>query len=277
VPQPDGRVAKVPKIGIAPTINASVTDPRTWHDLSRCYRSVLLRPHFVSGVGFVLTEDLGWAGLDLDRCLDGGRPKPWAQTILDLFPPETWWEVTPSGRGLRSIVRARPPFTGSKVGYHDGAVEAYRTARFLTITGRLYDPETKPQVVEAQHAIDRLLELVPFPALQAAARPAPGVSLADHLAPPDPAWISGLLELSPTFGAAWHGRRGWVRADGSPDVSRYEMSAILCALGVGFDDPAAARIATAVRLRLGGDVRTSAARMQTQLAKTHLWLARGAA
>ena len=60
-----------------------------------------------AGVGFVLTEDDDYTGIDLDKCRDPVTEKLdlWAEDIVALG--ETYWETSPSGTGLRAIVRGR--------------------------------------------------------------------------------------------------------------------------------------------------------------------------
>jgi hypothetical protein len=85
-----------------------------------------------AGVGFVLTEDDGYTGIDLDKCRDPetGKLDLWAEDIVALG--ETYWELSPSGTGLRAIVRGKIAKT---VKCDTAHVEVYRSLRYLTITG----------------------------------------------------------------------------------------------------------------------------------------------
>lgn len=110
---------------------ASPTDPRSWSSFDEAWRA-----HFVdgrhAGLGFVLRGDGdGLVGIDIDNCcaLDGAVA-PWANKIIEALP--TYWERSPSGRGLHSWGLAHWPLPGVK----RGRIEIYCNKRYLTITGR---------------------------------------------------------------------------------------------------------------------------------------------
>lgn len=87
----------------------------------------------VSGpVGFVLGR--GSACLDLDHCLDGGTLAPWAAEVVAAHP-DAYVEVSPSGTGLH--VWGRAP---ESRGWRRGGVEAYSSGRYITVTGRVWQP-----------------------------------------------------------------------------------------------------------------------------------------
>lgn len=131
--------------------SASTTDPRTW----TAHTAVLAayQAGGWSGIGLVLTDDDDLAGIDLDHCRDpdSGRVEPWALEIAQTI--NSYTEASPSGTGLRIIVRAKLPAGGRK----RGNVEVYESGRYLTITGHRLDgaPETvehRQAEVEAFHA-----------------------------------------------------------------------------------------------------------------------------
>lgn len=114
--------------------NAGVNWPNTWSNFPHTYTVYLMHraqgvTGGIHGIGFVLTADDPFVGLDLDRCVDEGHLSPWAQDILNQVPSYT--EVSPSGTGLRILVTA-PDFTQSRRRAH---VEIYSRERFLTLTG----------------------------------------------------------------------------------------------------------------------------------------------
>jgi putative DNA primase/helicase len=126
---------------------ASPTNPEHWITYREAVEALERvddkgKPIF-SGFGFALTGDLGLVAWDLDHCID---PKSlvldeFAQKILDQVPSYT--EVTPSGTGLRIILRGDIPADGKK----SGNVECYKDKRYVTITGNHY-PNTPEQVLE---------------------------------------------------------------------------------------------------------------------------------
>ena len=116
--QPDGQVAKV-------------NDPATWTTYDAAMHSY--QSSGWDGIGSVVTDQDGFAGIDLDKCLDeNGTPEPWAQKIVDAIP--SYWEVSPSGRGLRAWCQGKLPQGGRK----QGKIEMYDVARYLTVTGHVF-------------------------------------------------------------------------------------------------------------------------------------------
>lgn len=117
---------------------ASTTDPGTWSTFEEaaayCAREDL------SGVGYVLSSDDPYVGVDLDGCRDpaSGKIQPWAKAVMRRL--NSYTEISPSGTGLRIFIRGElPPY-----GRRKGQIEIYSQARFLTITGDhvLGHPET---------------------------------------------------------------------------------------------------------------------------------------
>ena len=88
------------------------------------------------GVGFVLTPEDRFAMVDLDHCLDSasGNIEAWASDIVDQL--RSYTEITPSGVGLRVIVKATLPVGGRKRGMGSGGgLELYDRLRYMTMTG----------------------------------------------------------------------------------------------------------------------------------------------
>ena len=104
---------------------ASSTNSATWSDFDTAAASAV-----GVGLGFVLNGD-GIVCVDLDHCLDGrGRLTPWAAELL-ADCPDTYVDVSPSGRGLHvwgfgTVVKGRK----------SGNVEVYGTSRYLTVTAK---------------------------------------------------------------------------------------------------------------------------------------------
>ena len=114
--------------------NAGVSWPNTWSNFEHTYMVYLMyrtqmAPVGIAGIGFVLTADDPFVGLDLDACLDQGQLLSWAQPLIEQVPSYT--EVSPSGTGLRVLVTS-PDFQQN--GRRDD-LEIYSHDRFLTLTG----------------------------------------------------------------------------------------------------------------------------------------------
>ena len=67
--------------------------------------------------------------MDGSRNRENGEIEPWAEKIMNFL--NSYSEVSPSGTGLRVIVKARLPSTHRK----KGVFEVYDENRFLTLTG----------------------------------------------------------------------------------------------------------------------------------------------
>jgi hypothetical protein len=126
---------------------AASTDPSTWAAFEV---AVAFAEHErMGGIGFVVTNDDPYVGVDLDHCRDDdtGAIEEWAAVIA--MQLDSYTEISPSGTGLRIFVRGElPPF-----GKRKGHVEMYQHARFLTVTGNHL--EGSPEAIE-----DRCSELL---------------------------------------------------------------------------------------------------------------------
>jgi primase-polymerase (primpol)-like protein len=60
------------------------------------------------GIGFILKPEDGIIALDLDRVLTDGMLVQWARRLIDL-QPGTYWEISPSGNGVRCFVKGGLP------------------------------------------------------------------------------------------------------------------------------------------------------------------------
>lgn len=99
----------------------------------------------------MLCDDDDIAGVDIDHRIVDGEIDP--EVLAELEALDTYAERSPSGDGLRAIVRARLPSQGCKT----GNFEIYETGRYLTITGQHLEGsptaiENRQAEVEAFHA-----------------------------------------------------------------------------------------------------------------------------
>jgi hypothetical protein len=157
----DGRITKMP-IKATTGEPAKSNDPATWTDFeSACDGAVGLG---ASGIGFCFSEDDGLVGIDLDVCFkpDKKTLEEWALVILHKF--SSYAEISPSGRGLKIWCRGKIP-KGYKInlGEKDPTInkapglEVYTTGRYFTVTGDRWEGLPQADVVEAQAAIDWLV------------------------------------------------------------------------------------------------------------------------
>ncbi len=117
---------------------AKVNDPMTWSTFEAVKVAYLGPFNAFDGIGFVFAHQSGLVGIDLDNCVsDDGSIAPWAARILaELL---TYWEYSPSGRGLHGILAGALPAAygdGAKRSLAGGAgIEVYQDRRFFTVTG----------------------------------------------------------------------------------------------------------------------------------------------
>jgi hypothetical protein len=132
---------------------ALVNNPKTWATFDVALAAV--RRLGLDGVGLVLTgEDDVWGG-DLDHCIDdAGHYSDLAAKALVLA--ETYWEVSPSGGGIRFFARGQldNPIKDDGLG-----VEMYGAGRYLTVTGNQV-PDTPDYIAEATDTLALLTEAV---------------------------------------------------------------------------------------------------------------------
>lgn len=119
---------------------AKVNEPLTWATYERAEKCWRDNPKRYAGIGFVFTAEDPFCGLDLDDCLSPeGVPYDRAWKLMERMASYT--EISPSGRGVKIIVRATKPVTdcAKRVKWSDaeaGDLEVYDRSRYFTITGR---------------------------------------------------------------------------------------------------------------------------------------------
>jgi NrS-1 polymerase HBD domain len=171
------KVLKNPSTGA----NAKSDKPTTWGDV------LAVLDHY-ERFGFVVSESDPFTFLDLDNAIDlaTGKPKPWAQTIIDRFP-NGYWERSTTGTGVKGLVRGRSTELRSEDGrtrnriltIGDGKIEIFYWGKFTALTGhRLACSSTT--IGDSQAALETLIaELCPEPTPQPIA-PSPELSADDQ-------------------------------------------------------------------------------------------------
>ena len=108
----EGKPTKVPhdpKTGR----RASVTNPATWSTFSAAVAAYDRDTY--DGVGYVLTADDPFVGVDIDHCIgDDGQLDPAAAYHVEGL--DSYTEITPSGRGLRIFIKGKLPNGRRRVG-----------------------------------------------------------------------------------------------------------------------------------------------------------------
>jgi len=120
----DGQRTKVPYMPDGQ--HAKSNDPATWRDYQSCVDAL---PEF-DGIGIMFAH--GLVGIDLDHHVDEhGKLTDFAQRVVDQLP--TYWETSPSGRGLHALCFGELPSGGRK--NTEWQIEMYDAGRFFTVTG----------------------------------------------------------------------------------------------------------------------------------------------
>ena len=129
-----GRDCKVPYSPNNPNKRASSTDSATWSNIDKALNCV--NQYQFRGIGYMFTLESGIVGIDIDNCInEQGNINAVAADIIARVP-QTYIEVSPSGRGLHIFLKGTLPPNGnrnSKTG-----VEMYSHSRYFTITGVQY-------------------------------------------------------------------------------------------------------------------------------------------
>ncbi len=137
--EPGGYSPKLGKPPVSPSSGNPVswTDPKNFLSFDQAVNALKAnKPGKLAGIGLVFTGKEPFSGVDVDSCISkAGGLTDQARKIVDRL--NSYTEVSPSGTGLRIIGRGKLP-DGDDGGKH-GDYEAYSAARFLTMTGCVYD------------------------------------------------------------------------------------------------------------------------------------------
>lgn len=125
---------------------AKSTDPATW-----CEFQEALDAKGFEGIGYVLSADDPFTGIDLDGCRSNGVIAYWARSII--LSLNTYAEISPSGSGVKLLAEARLAMQNGKnkklempgAGDKSAGIEVYFEKRFFTVTGQRLVGPSEPQ------------------------------------------------------------------------------------------------------------------------------------
>ena len=110
------------------------------------------------GIGIGLFN--GFSAIDIDHCVENGKPSSLAQDIIDYC--DSYTEISPSGKGIRIIIKTKKDFVYDKERYYiknsDKGLEVYvngSTNRFVTITGNTLDVSKDIKEVDLIPLLDK--------------------------------------------------------------------------------------------------------------------------
>jgi hypothetical protein len=182
---------------------AKATDPATWTDFATALHAYQTGVVPVEGIGFVLSSNDPYVGVDLDDCVNSTKAiEPWASAIIDEL--STYTEFSPSGRGVKIWAHAAPLPPGGR--RRKGQIEMYSENRFFTVTGRHLDGT--PQTIEERtDPISQLYARI----FAEDSRPSAALHHEAHVGPNSDQAILKRVTSDPRYAALFHG-----------DVSRYD-------------------------------------------------------
>lgn len=130
---------------------AKSNDPSTWST----YRACRLASKNYDGIGFVLTSDDPYIALDFDKCYSSDFKSLDPAVEKHIKNLNSYTEISPSGRGIRVLVKGILPVAGKK----KGAFEIYASGRYVTITGHVL-PGYPRTIENRQSEIDQFYKEV---------------------------------------------------------------------------------------------------------------------
>ena len=137
----DGRDTKVPYC--AKNKKAKSNDSKTWLNFvgAMNYKNIGM-----AGIGLVLTEADPYIVIDLDKCIDAGKPNKYSVDVMGIFM--SYAEISPSGKGLHIVIKGK-----LQKAISTKEIEVYSKGRYICFTGNLaWDYKIK----DGQGGIDRI-------------------------------------------------------------------------------------------------------------------------
>lgn len=132
--------------------NANINNPASWGSFDEAIQTS--RSATMDGIGFVLTENDPYVGIDIDDKEENPASEQEREThrrILDAF--QSYTERSVGGRGYHIIIR------GQLQGGRDrGHVGVYSTQRYLTFSGQVV---RNAPIVDYQALLEQLVEQMP--------------------------------------------------------------------------------------------------------------------
>lgn len=135
-----GKFDKIPMRADNVRVGLSTAAPQTWFTYEDALKAHLGSKGATAGIGYVMTGQTDFVGIDLDDCIDdSGTVSEWAQEVVKRV--DSYTEVSPSGRGLRIFVEANElteAWAKQDWTNHEVGIEVYggTSPRFLTVTGK---------------------------------------------------------------------------------------------------------------------------------------------
>jgi putative DNA primase/helicase len=117
-------------------LKASVSDPLTWGSFKEAVQQL---NNGFNGIGFVLTENDPFVGIDLDEFRDPKTGEVQQQALDIIASLDSYCELSPSGDGFHIWLKGNLPQGKNR----NGHFEIYDRNRYLTITGEHFGTSPK--------------------------------------------------------------------------------------------------------------------------------------
>lgn len=132
---------------------ADTTKPSQWTTFNEAL-SVCNNGGGYDGIGFLLTKENVYAGIDIDNCVKDGVISPEVRELLEKY--NSYAEFSPSGSGIKIFLATRwRPGPGAKQGLKRSNIELYFSERYFTVTGN-HVPGTPVSINDCTDQIQQL-------------------------------------------------------------------------------------------------------------------------
>ena len=129
---------------------AKSNDATTWSTFEDAFQKYQSDQRY-AGIGFMLGD--GWSGVDFDECYDPETAEITLEVEAVLHRLASYSEISPSGVGLKTVVRGDKPDGPCKRKEDNFQIECYGSGRFFTTTGWIWQ-ETPRTVADGSDALD---------------------------------------------------------------------------------------------------------------------------
>ncbi len=131
--------------------NARSNDSNTWTRFDDAVVAYQTNPERFAGIGFVLGDQ--FVGIDLDDCIVAGELMPEHSDIVHAIGG--YWEVSPTGTGLKSIAIGKMPVGRNKTPKGQSPEVEMYDRQYFTITGQTI-PESEEDFSDKTVAIAKI-------------------------------------------------------------------------------------------------------------------------
>ncbi len=134
---------------------AESDNPATWSSFDAAVKAYEAGGY--TGIGYVFSVDDPFTGVDFDDCVTEDCIATWARGELTTL--NSYSEISPSGTGIKTIVRGSVEKNMGDTAYQDGAVAIFNRGKFFAITGQVL-PEFSTEIRDVNGELPALRDRV---------------------------------------------------------------------------------------------------------------------